>query len=95
MKPWRMAAKCADCPFASSGAGLHLRKSLGVGRWRSILFDLKHNQHFLCHKTTDETGDGSKLVCVGSIDWQNKHHVSANYVRICERLEAITRRQSK
>jgi len=89
MKPWRMTKKCIDCPFANSGAGLHLRKSLERGRWLEILSGLQRQDHFLCHKTTDETGDGTKRVCQGSIEWQDKHNVSAQYVRICERLDQI------
>ena len=80
---------CSDCPFAKNGAGLHLRKSLERGRWLEILSSLKNQEHFLCHKTTIETGDGSKLVCAGAIEWQDKRGISAQYVRICERLERI------
>ncbi len=84
---WRMAKMCDTCPFNSQGKGLHLRKSLARGRWREILHSLMNNQHFICHKTGDETGDCSNLVCAGSIQWQTKHGVSANYVRIMERLD--------
>jgi len=93
MKLWRMAAMCRDCPFQSKGPGLRLRRSLGPGRWRSILFDLRHNQHFTCHETSEETGNGTNLVCAGAIAWQDAHGVSANYVRVCERLEAMTQRK--
>lgn len=84
---WRMPAMCADCPFASSGPGLHLRRTLERGRWREIQTALLNNQHFTCHKTTDETGDGSKLMCAGAIAWQEKRGVSSNLQRIMERLE--------
>lgn len=33
---WKMEAPCADCPFDTSAAGTHLRKSLAPGRMRSI-----------------------------------------------------------
>lgn len=84
---WRMAEKCEDCPFADNGPGLHLRKSLYPGRWREILASLRRDQHFICHETGDETGDGSNLVCAGSIEWQEQHGYSSQYTRICERLE--------
>lgn len=86
-KNWRVTKPCADCPFSTSAAGTHLRKSLGRGRMAEIQKSLRSNEHFLCHKTTDETGNGSNLVCAGSIEWQEKQGVSANYVRICERLD--------
>ena len=89
VRSWRMDRLCADCPFAKSGAGLHLRNSLRRSRWIEILFGLRNQEHFFCHKTTEEVGNGSNLVCAGAIEWQNKHHVSSQYVRICERLDNI------
>jgi len=86
MRQWRVKRMCVDCPFQTKGPGLHLRKSLRRGRWTSILHGLMHQDHFTCHETTEETGNGSNLVCAGSIEWQDKHGVSAQYVRICERL---------
>lgn len=86
---WRMLSKCDNCPFASRGPGLKLRRSLSVVRWQRILGGLLRGEHFYCHKTTEETGDGSNLVCAGSIEWQDKHGASSQYVRICERLGAI------
>lgn len=78
---------CADCPFASAGPGLYLRKTLRRGRWREILTSLRMDHHFLCHKTTEETGDGSKLHCAGSIDWQIKHcGQPSQLARIMERI---------
>lgn len=59
-RAWRMPRKCADCPFASRGKGLHLRKSLGPGRWEEILKDLRDGKYFPCHKTSlsgDESGE--------------------------------------
>jgi len=90
---WRTAKKCADCPFASSGAGLHLRRTLRRDRWREILASLRRGESFHCHKTTDETGDGSNLVCAGSLDWQDSHGVSSQMARIAERLEWIAQRK--
>lgn len=87
---WRMLSKCADCPFASSGPGLHLRKTLDPGRWREILHGLRTDRHFHCHKTTDETGDGTNLVCAGSLEWSEKHNVSQNFCRVLERVEHIS-----
>ena len=86
---WRMAAMCDNCPFAESGAGLHLRKSLGPGRWREITSGLRHDHSFNCHKTTAETGDGSELMCAGSIEWMNARGVSTNLLRQMERCDAI------
>lgn len=92
---WRMEKSCADCPFNKSGPGLRLRKSLSKGRWRAILRDLRQQKHFTCHKTTDETGDGSNLVCAGAIAWQEKQGVSSQYVRIAERLDYFRRERLK
>lgn len=84
---WRMKDPCANCPFNKSGAGLHLRKSLYPGRWREILLGLRMGQGFHCHKTTDETGDGSNLLCAGAISYQEKIGTSSNLQRVMERLD--------
>jgi hypothetical protein len=84
---WRTAKKCANCPFASSGPGLRLRKSLAKGRWRSILDGLRKQNHFSCHETTPETGNGTNLVCAGSIEWQEKHNCRAQLVQVMQRME--------
>ena len=91
MRTWKMSAQCEDCPFATKGKGLHLRKSLRPARWRSILYGLRHNESFTCHKTAEETGDGSNLVCAGAMEWQEAHGVSANYVRVMERIEGMAK----
>lgn len=88
---WRMQKPCDNCPFNSSGAGLHLRKSLQRGRFDKIKRWLLRGEYFYCHKTTDETGDGSNLVCAGAIAYQDKHGTSSNYVQVCERLDDIKR----
>lgn len=89
---WRCEKKCAKCPFHSGGPGLALREGLGRGRWKSITDDLRRGNHFFCHETTVETGDGTKLVCAGSIEWQDERGISSQYVRICERISAIAER---
>lgn len=86
---WRMTNPCIECPFNKDGDGRFLRDSLAPGRWRSILRDLRHDLHFLCHMTTHETGNGSELVCAGSLDWQHEHGLSSNLERVMGRLEAI------
>ncbi len=91
---WKMEKPCADCPFSDSAKGTHLRKSLNPGRMASIKRDLRRDKHFLCHKTTNETGDGSNLVCAGALAWQDERGLSSNYVRVCERLESIFNRRN-
>lgn len=88
MSTWRMAAKCADCPFQKAGKGLALRRSLRPGRWREILAGLRRDEHFICHKTTRDTGNGKNLVCAGSIEWQEERGLSSQYQRVCERIAA-------
>jgi hypothetical protein len=77
-----MKEACVDCPFNKDGPGAHLRRTLR--RWGEIQRGLLRGEHFLCHKTTDETGDGSHLLCAGAIAFQDEHGVSSQYVRICE-----------
>lgn len=84
---WRTPAMCAICPFQRRGGGLALRKSLAPGRWREILHALRNDRHFHCHMTTDETGNGTNLVCAGSIEWSDKHGVSQNIVRVMQRID--------
>ncbi len=98
MRKWRTEKMCADCPFASSGAGLHLRKTLARGRWKQICASLLRQDHFMCHQTTrfDDEGEairGSGLICAGSIEWQDKHGTSAQLVRIMERLAYFSRKR--
>lgn len=78
---------CADCPFAKSGPGLRLRKTLARGRWSEILASLRRDAHFTCHKTTEETGDGSERMCAGAIQWQENNHCVGQLQRIMERLD--------
>lgn len=84
---WRMAKMCETCPFQTSGPGLALRKSLRPGRFADIKRDLRHGGNFLCHKTTDETGNGTKLQCAGALAYQDRLGVSNQLARIAERLE--------
>ena len=52
-----------------------------------IYAQLESDGHFMCHKTTDETGDGSNLICAGSIEWQEAEGLGpSQYLRVCERL---------
>lgn len=88
---YRMETPCKDCPFSDSPEGTHLRKTLR--RWGSILKEMRQARHFMCHKTTRETGDGSNLICAGSIEWQDKRGISSNYLRVCERLAGIAPRR--
>ena len=62
---YRMPAPCANCPFNRTGAGAALRRSLRRGRWAEILRALRSDGHFMCHKTTRETGTGAELICAG------------------------------
>jgi hypothetical protein len=80
---------CANCPFAEDGEGLRLRMGLKPGRWRDILKSLKNDQHFICHKTSTETGDGTNLMCAGALAWQQEREVTSNYQRVCERIDAM------
>lgn len=77
-----MNKKCDNCPFASKGPGLRLRKSLMPGRWIGILQSIRMGQTFFCHKTTDddaqdEDGEtyyptGKEQVCFGSLEYLRK-----------------------
>lgn len=82
-----MKVPCADCPFSDSAAGNHLRRSLAPGRMEEIKRGLRKDGHFVCHKTTINTGNGTNLLCAGAIAWQEQHGLSSQLVRICERLE--------
>lgn len=95
---WRTKVPCENCPFNRSGAGLHLRRSLGRSRWREILSSLLNQEHFYCHKTVEYDDDGefcrghAELICAGSIEWQEKHGVSSQLVRIIERIGAMRKK---
>lgn len=84
---WRMASKCDNCPFAKSGPGRKLRDCLRPGRWSEITNGLRRGLSFNCHKTTHETGDGSELICAGSIEWMEARGISTNLLRVMERLD--------
>lgn len=95
---WRVPKKCGGCPFATSGKGLKIRHSLRPSRWRQILNTLRNDGIFPCHETVlyDDDGEaiaGSGKICAGSLEWQEKHGHSSNFVRICERIDFI--RQEK
>lgn len=89
-----MPEPCDNCPFNKTGPGAHLRRSLMPGRWEEITESLERGEHFTCHKTTDETGNGTNLVCAGAIAYQDEICVSSQYVRICERLEYFRGQES-
>jgi hypothetical protein len=84
---WRMEKMCDNCPFARSGPSAYLKKTLRSGRWREILATLRKDGHFICHKTTRETGNGSNLMCAGAIEWQEAHGCVGQLQRIMERVE--------
>ena len=86
-KKWRMLVKCEDCPFHTKGPGLHLRKTLGVNRWKGILQALKDGNYFPCHQTTSASGRRDNLVCAGSLEYQDKNNYSSAYVRICRYID--------
>ncbi len=88
---WKMEVPCANCPFSDSAGGRALAKSLHPGRLAEIKRDLKRDQHFICHKTTRETGNGTNLICAGAMAWQEERGLSSQYQRICERLDALNR----
>lgn len=92
---WRKVKPCVDCPFNKDGPGRHLRDSLGPGRWRSILASLRRHEHFVCHKTSAETGNGTDLLCAGAIAYQEKHHCISNFQQIMERLHVVRSRPKK
>jgi hypothetical protein len=87
-KAWRMPEPCLDCPFNRTGPGARLRRTLRPARWAEITRLVGTGQsHFMCHKTTPETGNGTNLYCAGALAYQDKLGVSDNYRRVCERLE--------
>lgn len=65
----REEAMCDNCPFAPSGPGLALRKSLRPGRFNAIAQAVFQGIPFWCHKTTDwdaeENEDGDEYTLVG------------------------------
>lgn len=92
---WKMSAMCDNCPFAASGPGAILRKSLRPGRWQEILRALRSDQYFPCHKTTRETGTGKPRICAGALAWQERRGLSSNFQRVMERVDYIFRGRSK
>lgn len=91
---WRMPEPCVDCPFNRTGPGAHLRRSLHPTRWRGILTMLKKgDSYFPCHKTSDETGDGSNLECAGAIAWQAARGLTSNFTRVMRRLDLLNKRK--
>lgn len=89
-KKWKMEAPCADCPFSQSAAGKRLARSLRPGRIAEIKAGLRRGDTFMCHKTTQETGNGTNLLCAGSLEYQHGRGVISQYERICHRLDALS-----
>jgi hypothetical protein len=54
-----MEKMCEDCPFGTSKAQLHMRRSLRPGRFNEICQSVWQGGYFPCHKTTvfDDDGD--------------------------------------
>ena len=79
-----MTRQCDNCPFATKGSGLRLRKSLMPGRWKGILMGVMMGQTFFCHETLDhdaqdEDSDtyvptGHEQVCYGSLQYRKERH---------------------
>lgn len=90
---WKMAEPCIDCPFSNSEDGKHLARSLKKGRIAEIKRALRNDQYFTCHKTTDETGNGTNLVCAGALAWQNERGLSSNFQRVMESLDYFRERR--
>jgi hypothetical protein len=84
---------CDDCPFQDSGAGLHLRHSLGKGRWEQIKRSLLNGKTFECHKTTRATGNGTNLYCAGALYFQAANGIDTPYMKMCRAFEGC--RESK
>ena len=71
---------CANCPFAPTGPGADLRRSLRPGRMAEIQQAVWIGATFYCHKTTtddgwDDDGDsylpaGKERVCGGAVRFQ-------------------------
>lgn len=89
---WKMEKPCANCPFSTSDAGKHLAGTLGPGRLAELKRALRTDHHFICHKTTESTGNGTNLVCAGALAWQEERGLPSNYQRVCERLAWMSRR---
>jgi hypothetical protein len=84
-RDWRMLAPCAQCPFVNKDVANTLRP----GRLSEIKDALRRDTHFVCHKTTRGTGDGSNRQCAGAIAWQEQRGLYPNQMaRVCMRLDA-------
>lgn len=88
---WRMKEPCDNCPFSDSEAGKRLRASLRPTRMAEIEANLRNDGTFFCHKTVEEDGDGSQLVCAGALAWQDERNLDSQYRRVCERLDGARR----
>lgn len=96
---WRVARPCADCPFTNSKGGTIQRRALRPGVMADFRRELlgtggAEPTFFLCHKTTDETGNGSNLVCAGALAFQARRGVSSNLQRVMENMEWFARQRA-
>jgi hypothetical protein len=73
---------CTGCPFLRRGGV----KGLSPGRVRDAL---KSDSHFLCHKTTRETGNGTNRVCAGWAAVLVKEGGGGQMFRILGRIGAL------
>jgi hypothetical protein len=62
---------------------------MGGKRWLGIYSALLRGDHFLCHKTTPDCGDGSNLVCAGSLEWQHRRKITPGIEQIFFRIRRL------
>lgn len=76
---------CANCPFRKD-----VRPFLRTERAREVATSMPRNLVFHCHKTTDETGDGTHKMCAGAVILARKQGLLYHnqMARIVERLGA-------
>lgn len=81
---WRMKEACENCPFIEGPMRVSLRRLPEIER------DLLAGKHFLCHKTTRETGNKTNLVCAGALDFQHQHGVISGYEQLCTSMDGCS-----
>jgi hypothetical protein len=72
-----MPEMCKDCPFGSSKAQRHMRKTLRPGRFNAICQEVWQGAWFACHKTTqfrdgddeDYTPGPQEKQCRGAVEF--------------------------
>lgn len=80
---WRMEKPCENCPFIDGPMRQSLRRIEEIER------DMLAGKHFLCHKTTQQTGNKTNLVCAGALDFQQAHGVTSGYEILCTALKDV------